>query len=311
MNTLPLSWCRKDAEYSTYHTVKLPLSAMTWISTAEIPFAYSAEDLYSDISRNYEDFIVRGLGYGTAKYFQEKGADVLNTGIEAVIALDKSVPVKQSVLELAKRGYRHGYFIEVTYTKENEKKLRQLISESSHGKEPNLNYLYRQGFDKSLRCFVLKTPKNQWLGALTISLLDESYAHTESILRRSGAPVGVMEALFVSVMDTLKNEGYEYFSLGEVPFILGENNKQLRERYLIHRIYKNIPLLSRTFNYNGLYNFKNKFGPIWFPKYLAAKPGISVPLMIDLYFKSSFHDLTVFKLLKSLRKRLPIRLKTA
>lgn len=310
MSGLPLSWCRKDKGFSSYNTVRLPLSGITWIPTAEVPRSFSTEELYEDLSTRFPEFIVRGLPGDTARHFMENGAEIIRTGAEAVVDLNMPGGVKQSVAELSRRGFRHGSVAEITYSGFHKEKLRQFVSETARAEEPQLENLYRQGFDKSLRCFVLAAPDERWLGAVTISLRDEACAHTESILRRKDAPVGVMEALFISVMETLKMEGYSRLSLGEVPFVSDGEVSDFKVSFDGGLIFRSKYLFGRSFNYRGLYNFKNKFSPVWVPVYLAAKPGISKRLLLDLYFKSRFHNLTLFKIFSSIKTRFPIPQKT-
>ena len=219
MNRLPLSWCRNEAGSPSYHTVHLPLSGVSWISTAEIPFEHSVQEFLDELLDNFPRFVIRGVSAGSAEYLKKRGAQVVRTGAEAVLNLKNTGGIKRSVRVLARRGERFGSVLEVPYTDYNAHKISGLTTESTHGSEPNLSYLYRQGFDKYTRCFVFSTPHGDWLGAITISFSEFNYAHTESILRRQDAPVGVMEALFTGVIDILKNEGYSKFSLGEVPFV--------------------------------------------------------------------------------------------
>ena len=310
MSTLPLSWCRKNTEYSSYSAVKLPLSGLTWIPTAEVPYRYSTGDLYDELASKYPEFIVRGLHRDTAGYFMDKGAEAVLTGAEAVVDLKLKRGMKRSVIELSRRGLRHGSVQEISYSGPYKERLRRFVSETSHADEPRLEYLYREGFDNSLRCFVLAAPEDRWLGAVTISIRDNICAHTESILRRKDAPVGVMEAIFVSVMETLKAEGFSQLSLGEVPLVSSDSISGLKGSYKGGFIFWSTRILGSAFNYEGLYNFKNKFSPTWAPVYLAAKPGISKRLLLDLYFKSRFHNLTLFKLFTGLKERFPIPLKT-
>lgn len=314
MKRLPLSWCRKEIDFPNYNTVHLPLSGMSWISTAEIPLQYSAERLYSGLISDTPDFVIRGLSAGSAKHLKDMGSDVVRTGAEAVVDLNNPAGLKRSVLELARRGGRYGSAHEVPYSEFYVNKVSRLALDSTHAPEPKLSYLFRPGFDQSTRCFVLASEQDEWLGALTLSIQEEFYAHTETILRRKNAPVGVMESLFVSVMRTLKGEGYTHLSLGEVPFIFSDSSDTVPElsgTYAKELIFRSKHFMMSSFNYKGLYNFKNKFGPQWLPVYLAAKPGISWRLLLDLYFQSRFHDLSVFKLVSTLKSFPPKLLKTS
>jgi len=313
MNRLPLSWCRKEIEYPTFNTVQLPLSGLNWISTAEIPVQYSNQEFFNDLISDFPDFVIRGVSSGSAKHLKDMGADLVRTGAEAVVDLYYPDGLKRSVLELARRGGRYGSVHEVPYSEFYVNKVSRLALDSTHAPEPKLSHLFRTGFEQSTRCFVMETEKGQWLGALTLSIQDESYAHTETILRRKNAPVGVMESLFVSVMSALKDEGYTHLSLGEVPFVSSDTSDTVPElsgSYAKELIFRSKRLLKHSFNYKGLYDFKNKFGPEWKSVYLAAKPAISWRLLIDLYFQSRLHHLSVFKLVSNLKKFPPKLLKT-
>ena len=313
MKRLPLSWCRKEIEYPNFNTVHLPISGFSWISTAEIPLQYSNQEFFNDLIKDFPGFVIRGLSSASAGYLKDRGADVIRTGAEAVVDLNNPGGLKRSVLELARRGGRCGSVHEVPHSEFYVNKVSRFVLDSPHAPEPKLSHLYRTGFDPSTRCFVLATEKDRWMGALTLSFQDESYAHTETMLRRKTAPVGVMESLFVSVMRTLKDEGYTHLSLGEVPFISGGASDALPElsgSYAKELIFRSKRLLRHSFNYKGLYDFKNKFGPKWAPVYLAAKPRISWRLLVDLYFQSRFHQLSVFKLTSNLKKYSPKLLKT-
>jgi phosphatidylglycerol lysyltransferase len=92
------------------------------------------------------------------------------------------------------------------------------------------------------------------------------------------APSGVMDFLFIELMLWGKREGYRYFNLGMSPF------SGLEARTLS-------PLWSRIgalifrygehfYNFQGLREYKDKFGPEWEPKYLATPGGLVLPRVL-------------------------------
>ena len=97
-------------------------------------------------------------------------------------------------------------------------------------KEPQLKYLFNDEFEPFNRLFVIKNESDIWYGAFMISHKEKNYAQTELILRRKHAPVGVMEALIYSIFNNLKKEGYEYWSLGGVPFTVYEDTLIYKRR---------------------------------------------------------------------------------
>lgn len=88
------------------------------------------------------------------------------------------------------------------------------------------------------------------------------------------SPNGVMEYLTTSLMLWGKEQGYRWFNLGMAP-LSGLENHPLAP--LWHKVGQSIFRLGGEFyNFEGLYNYKNKFDPVWQPRYLAAPSGIQV-----------------------------------
>jgi phosphatidylglycerol lysyltransferase len=92
------------------------------------------------------------------------------------------------------------------------------------------------------------------------------------------APYGVMEYLFLELMLWGKAEGYQWFSLGMAP-LAGLENHSLAP--LWNRIGAQIFVHGENFyNFQGLRAYKEKFDPVWSPRYLAC-PGItSLPAVL-------------------------------
>ncbi|MCI0572880.1 MAG: bifunctional lysylphosphatidylglycerol flippase/synthetase MprF [Myxococcaceae bacterium] len=96
---------------------------------------------------------------------------------------------------------------------------------------------------------------------------------------RPGAPHGTMELLFVSLMLWGRERGYARFNLGMAPF----SGLQGREGLA--------PLWSRAgtflyrhgehfYDFQGLRQFKEKFHPVWSPRYLASPGGLALPRVL-------------------------------
>jgi phosphatidylglycerol lysyltransferase len=92
------------------------------------------------------------------------------------------------------------------------------------------------------------------------------------------SPNGIMEYLFVELMFWGKDENYQWFSLGIAP-LAGLGRHPLAP--LWHKIGTAIFDLGEEFyNFEGLYEYKAKFEPVWQPRYLAAPAGLSVPFIL-------------------------------
>lgn len=89
------------------------------------------------------------------------------------------------------------------------------------------------------------------------------------------APASVMEYLFIELLLWGKQEGYAWFNFGMAP-LSGMQNRPLA------------PVWNRTANlifrhgdhfyhFEGLRSYKEKFDPVWTPKYLASPGGLALP----------------------------------
>ncbi|MEO8418510.1 MAG: bifunctional lysylphosphatidylglycerol flippase/synthetase MprF [Methylophilaceae bacterium] len=89
-----------------------------------------------------------------------------------------------------------------------------------------------------------------------------------------GAPNGVMEFLMVSLMLWGKDHEYCWFNLGMAP-LSGLEKHPLAP--LWNKIGNTVFRFGHEFyNFEGLYQYKNKFDPVWQPRYLAAPTGFSM-----------------------------------
>lgn len=311
MEFLPLSWSRSEINRPKFKTVELPLSGLSWIHTAEVPDDASFEEIYEEFhTENGSECLIRGCGSEIARYLKEKEFDAIRTGAEGVIDLTAVKGFRPSVRELVRRGLRHGSIAEVELNDANMKKVSELSARTAYGKKPRFNYLFLSEFERTTRCFVFASGRrDEWVGALTISAAGGSGVHTEMILRDRAAPPGVMEALFVGVMDILRGEGYENFSLGEVPFVTERESwsanitstSGFKERVLL----RSGRMLKFAFDYAGLFRFKDKFNPEWKPVYICAAPAITYSALADVFFVSRYFDLTRSQLATAIRDRAP------
>jgi len=96
-----------------------------------------------------------------------------------------------------------------------------------------------------------------------------------------GAPGGVMDYLFIKMMLWGKEQGYRHFDLGMAPLsgLQSHALAPLRDK-LGAFLYRHG---EHFYNFKGLRNYKEKFGPVWEPKYLASRGGLALPgILLDV-----------------------------
>jgi phosphatidylglycerol lysyltransferase len=111
-----------------------------------------------------------------------------------------------------------------------------------------------------------------WLGA------DRTEISVDLMRYTSVAPRCVMEFLLIELMLWGKENGYQRFNLGMAP-LSGIQNRSLAP--LWNRV--GALLFSRGepfYNFQGLRQYKEKFDPIWEPRYLASPGGMLLPRIL-------------------------------
>ncbi len=89
-----------------------------------------------------------------------------------------------------------------------------------------------------------------------------------------GGPKGVIDFLFIECMLWAKAQGYRWFNLGMAP-LSGLETHPLAPAW--HKVGRLVQRYGENFyNFEGLHRYKEKFLPVWRPRYLAAPGGISM-----------------------------------
>lgn len=92
------------------------------------------------------------------------------------------------------------------------------------------------------------------------------------------APSGVMDYMFVHLMQWGAAKGYRWFNLGVAP-LSGLDNRSIaplwnRVGALTYQFGENF------YNFQGLRQYKEKFDPVWEPTYIASPGGLALPRIL-------------------------------
>jgi phosphatidylglycerol lysyltransferase len=133
--------------------------------------------------------------------------------------------------------------------------------------------------------YVLRRPvavvrKNGEIVAFANVLCTQQQSEVSVDLMRQlpSAPSGTMDFLFTQLMLHYKAQGVQRFALGMAP-MAGMVTHELAPRW--HRFGRWLFDSGESFyNFRGLRSFKDKFLPVWEPRYLAAPPGMATLLSV-------------------------------
>ncbi len=210
-------------------------------------------------------------------YYIDIGLKLMKIGEEAKVKLPEfniegssGKDFRYSIKRMEKAGY-HFEVMPNEYVLDHENELK-LISDAwleikhTHEKKFSMGFFdidYLKNFPLAV---VKKEDKivsfaNIWLGAKKEELTIDLMRYDPAIADRT------MEYLFVKLMLWGKENGYEYFSLGMSP-LSGLEDRNLAPLWtkIGAAIYKHGEYF---YNFKGLRAYKNKFNPVWEPKYVA------------------------------------------
>jgi phosphatidylglycerol lysyltransferase len=90
-----------------------------------------------------------------------------------------------------------------------------------------------------------------------------------------------MDFLFIELMLWARIQGYHWFNLGMAP-LAGLEQRPLAPTW--HRLATLLYRYGENFyNFEGLRRYKQKFDPVWEPRYLAAPGGLALPrVLVDV-----------------------------
>ena len=133
--------------------------------------------------------------------------------------------------------------------------------------------------------YLVRTPmalvwQNDQLVAFANLFLNETKHEASLDLMRflPEGPAGIMDYLFVELMQWARQEGYEWFNLGMAPLAGLQNRRQapLWNRFGALVFGRG----ERFYNFRGLHRYKDKFDPEWEARYMAVPGGIALPMIL-------------------------------
>lgn len=106
--------------------------------------------------------------------------------------------------------------------------------------------------------------------------------------RRQDVEGGTMDFLFVSLIRWAREQGYATFNLGLSALSgVGAQPEDPAAERALHFIYENI---NQFYNFKGLHTFKEKFHPVWSPRYLIYPGPASLPAVALAINRASSGD---------------------
>ncbi|RCJ30583.1 hypothetical protein A6770_21065 [Nostoc minutum NIES-26] len=225
--------------------------------------------------------------------YKSLGFKALKIGEEAIVDLKAFTlqgkagkNFRPSINRLTKLGYQIEFY-QPSITDDLLHKIKAVSDEwlkSVQGSEKRFSLgWFDEAYLRKCEIAVVHTPNGQ-IGAFA-NLLPEYQLNeiTIDMMRhRQSLENGTMDFLFVSILQHVKEKGYNSFNFGLSALAgVGETLESRRLERVLHYLYEH---LNRFYNFKGLHAYKEKFRPRWEPRYLvypslAALPDVVVALI--------------------------------
>lgn len=217
----------------------------------------------------------------------DMGLTPFKLGDEAVIPLPRfslEGAKRKSLRQSVTRAERDGLSMQVLPRAEVAAalpRLREISDSWLDAKNAREKRFSLGAFDEDYICrgdVALIKLKDELVAFATLMDTDTHIEASIDLMRHTPqAPSSTMLYLFVQLMLHYQAQGYQRFILGMAP-LAGLENHPLAP--LWHRFGNLIYARGeRFYNFQGLHQFKDKFDPVWEPRYLVTQSGIN-PLLV-------------------------------
>lgn len=223
-------------------------------------------------------------------FLHEFGYDFIKMGEEAHVDLPsftlsgKKRKSERAVMNrFSKENYRFE-LIKPPFTQEFMDELKE-VSDEWLGDRKEKGFSLGFFSESYLRRNAIAVVKNEQDEIIAFANIMPTYTEEEGTIDlmryRNNAPSGVMDFLFVSLFNSMQEDGLAYFNLGMAPLSnVGTSRKSFIQERLAYFVYE---FGSRFYSFQGLREYKNKFATDWVPRYtLYSRDSFIVYVMISL-----------------------------
>lgn len=227
-------------------------------------------------------------GDSTLAMYHQAGLRALKIGEEALVDLSTFTlqgGAMKAVRTAVNKLERLSYTCRLSQPPHDEALLYQLESISlewlAEGKRKEMRYSmgwFDRDYLNSTFILCVQDTNGQIIAFANLVDANQNEELAVDLMRhRTDTPPGTMDYLFANLLLDAQRRGYKRFNLGLSGLAhVGESSSDPAIERALHFIYNNVNL---SYNFKGLHNFKEKFHPLWQPRYLIYPSLASLPLV--------------------------------
>ncbi|WP_300262303.1 bifunctional lysylphosphatidylglycerol flippase/synthetase MprF [Clostridium sp.] len=220
-------------------------------------------------------------------YLHSNGYDFMKIGEEAKVDVkefkvvgNKMKSLKTSRSKVTKEGYTF-HIVEPPFSKEFLDSLREISDEWLDGrKEKGFSVgFFDEDYLNKAPIAILKDAEGEIKAFANIMYMYDNESFSVDLMRFSkNTPRGVMDFMFISLIEYGKEKGYKIFNMGMAPLAnVGLSKYAFWNEKLALQFYENGQSL---YSFKGLRRFKEKFCHNWEYKYIAYRRNTSILITV-------------------------------
>jgi phosphatidylglycerol lysyltransferase len=218
-------------------------------------------------------------------YLHENGFDFFKLGEEGLANISSftlSGKHNKGLRALYNKFEREQFrfeIIEPPFSNELLKELKDLSNEWLNGRKEkgfSLGYFYEE-YLQLAPVAIIKNSQNEIVAFASImpSYADDTIS-IDLMRHKNNAPKGIMDFMFVNLIEWSKNKNFTYFNVGMTPLAnVGLSKYSFTSEKIASQIYQYGQFL---YHFQGLRSFKEKYVNSWTPKFLAYHKKTSLPI---------------------------------
>ncbi len=217
--------------------------------------------------------------------YQACGYKILKIGEEAVVDLHTFTLAgssRKNLRQTVNRMVRRGYSTELLLPPLREETLRELKEVSDHwlrlqkGGEKRFSLgWFEPAYIRSCPVMVVRDSQGRVQAFANIIPEYRRNEGTIDLMRRREGESGLIDLLFVRLVEYFKEQGYDSFNLGLCPLAgVGDHPGASLQERAVYFFYQHF---NQLYGFKGLRQFKEKYAPRWEPRYLIYPHPLLLP----------------------------------
>lgn len=243
------------------------------------------EELLNCADRYGYTLVFYQVNSNSLPYLHENGFDFFKLGEEGfteTTTFNLSGKRNKGLRALYNKFEREQYsfeLLEPPFSDELLKQLRQLSTQWLNGRKEkgfSLGYFY-EDYIQLAPVALIKNSENELIAFASImpSYTDQTIS-VDLMRHTKDAPKGIMDYMFVNLIEWSKDKNFTYFNVGMTPLAnVGLSKYSFTSEKIASQIYQYGQFL---YHFQGLRSFKEKYVHKWTPKFLAYHKKTSLPI---------------------------------